>query len=103
MALLQHTNAYSTPYVVLGESKEAPGYTDAVRRDLYEHHAAQCPTKAVTVQISLVDQPDETSDQDWFDVGTDKYVPIDSPACWVRAKGVSGSDVLHVLSVHPNE
>lgn len=103
MALLQHTNAYSTPYVVLGESEEAPGYTDAVRRDLYEHHAVQCTTKDVTVQISLVDQPDETSDQDWFDIGTGRYVGVDTPTSWIRAKGVSGGDVLHVLSVHPNE
>lgn len=103
MALLQNTEAYSSPYVVLAESKEAPGYTDAIRRDLYEHHAAQCTTKSVTVQISLVDQPNEKSDADWFDVETAKYVAVPMPACWIRAKGVSGTDTLHVLSVRPNK
>lgn len=103
MALLKHTEAYSTPYVVLAESKEAPGYSDAVKRDLYEHHAIQCTTKSITAQISLVDSPREDSDDDWHAWGNGKYVSIDTPTIWVRAKGISGSDVAHVLSVHPNE
>lgn len=103
MALLDHTEAYSTPYIVLAASKKAPGYSDAVKRDLYEHHAIHCATKEVTAQISLVYSPREDSDEDWFDYGTGKYVPVDTPAMWVRAKGVSDLDVVHVLSVHPNE
>lgn len=103
MALLQYTEAYSTPYVVLGESKEAPGYTDAVRRDLYEHHAIQCTTSPITVQISLVYEPSETDESDWFDYGTGTYIHIDAPAVWVRAKGVGAKDVAHIFSVRPSK
>lgn len=99
MALIDDPIPNNDTYVVLSPSEDNAGYTDAVRRDFFETTSVHCPTKAVTVQISLKPEPDLTSDADWYDVGSDKFVWFDYPVKWLRAKGVEEKDEVYVLSV----
>lgn len=100
MALLKDsTTSYST-YVILTQAEgENVKYTDAVDRAIYEQTTVHCPTKEITVQVSLKPQPDEKTDTDWHDVETKgKLVFIEFPVRWLRVKEVDAKDEVYVLS-----
>lgn len=100
MALLNDAINSNSTYVLLTQAKEKEGYTDAVHREIYEKTSIHCPTKEITVQVSLKKDPDETTDEDWHDVTpTGKFVWIDFPVRWLRVKGVGEEDVVYLLSV----
>lgn len=100
MALLKDsTTSYST-YVILNQAEgENVKYTDAVDRAIYDQTTVHCPTKEITVQVSLKPQPDEKTDNDWHDVKmTGKLIVLEFPVRWLRVKEVDATDEVYVLS-----
>lgn len=99
MALSRSSLDTNSSYLILEQSIDVTGYTDAIRRDTFEKTSVHCPTKAITVQVSLVQEPEEESDTDWHDVPkSDKFILVDMPVRWLRVKGVGEEDKVYILS-----
>lgn len=99
MALSISSIDNNSSYAILEEAADSPGYTDAIRRDTFEKTSVHCPTASVTVQISLVQEPDVASDVDWYDVPeSGNFVLVDIPTRWLRVKGIGEEDKVYILS-----
>lgn len=103
MALLKDIITTTNTSVVLSLSEDKAGYTDAVRRDLCEDTVVQCK-KSMTLQVSLMENPDFSTDDDWYDVGTGKFVEYPHAATWMRAKvsGLTKDDRVYFVSIPYN-
>ena len=93
MALLDSAQSANSAYWTLNPSKLAPGFTNAIRRDVYKYTSMQCTTQDIIMQASLKQKPDETTEDDWFDIvpTAAKFVSIHNVVYWVRAKSSKGS------------
>lgn len=93
MALLDTAQTANSTYWTLKPSKIAPGFTSAIRRDIYKYTALQCTTQPITMQVTLKQKPDETTEDDWFDIVTtpSNFVSVKNVFYWVRAKSSKGS------------
>lgn len=71
------------------------GYSDVYNRQVFKKSSFHCPTSAITVQVSNVDRPDETSDADWVDVPqtTENFTNTDWTFRWFRIKGTDNAKV----------
>lgn len=76
------------------------GYTDAYSRVLFHRNSYHCPGRNISIQMSNLPHPDESTDNDWVDVTASMtgYVCTDLLARWIRVKGVQAGDRVYVRS-----
>lgn len=79
-------------------------YSRAIIRSSFQRTSIHCPTQSVTMQVSNLPEPDTTTDVDWFDLDSGKFVATEMPFKWMRVKASSAPAeqmVVYVMSVHP--
>lgn len=104
MELVKNSIEQNAAYLPLVFEADA-SYSDVIKRDSWRRTAIHCPDKAVTVQITLVKDPDLNSDDDWITVNDSpaKYVNIDGLAYWIRCKAsFKKGDRLYIQSAYSN-
>lgn len=77
------------------------GYTDVYSRIVFRRTSFHCPGGNITVQVSNVLRPDESTDTDWVDLpqNTPTYTCTDLLFHWCRIKGVTEGDKVYVVSI----
>lgn len=84
------------------DSKTAP-YSNAIERSMYFKTSFHCPGRTLIIQVSNVLRPKENSEDDWCEPGGhssgEDLVWTETPAKWMRVKGVEDGDCVFVNSV----
>lgn len=81
--------------------KAPEGYTDVYARDAFVRTSYHCPGRNISIQVSNVLKPDESTETDWVDISSTMtgYVCTDLLFKWVRIKGVQPGDKVYVQSM----
>lgn len=77
------------------------GYSDVFDRSAFFRTSFQVPGKNISIQISNVLFPDESTESDWVDITSTMtgYVCTDVLFKWCRVKGVEAGDKVYVMSM----
>lgn len=69
------------------------GYSKAILRMGFWLHSLHSNGGSVTAYISNMDDPDLTSETDWFEAGSGTFLTVEKPSRWLRVKGAAGDKV----------
>lgn len=78
-------------------------YSNALDRSTFVKTSFHCPGRTLVIQVSNKPRPDETSDDDWVELGGhssgEDFVWAEAPVMWMRVRGVETGDQVFVHSI----
>ena len=78
-------------------------YSNALERSTFVKTSFHCPGRTLVIQVSNKPRPDEDSDTDWVELGGhssgEDFVWTESPAMWMRVRGVEEGDQVFIQSI----
>lgn len=84
--------------------KDTAPYSDSFNRNMFYKTSFHCPGRTLIIQVSNKPTPDETTDDDWEELGGASsgasFVWTSAPVNWMRVKGVENGDVVYITSIY---